>query len=183
MSTGSTTKTLLLLCCSGLILTSPGCMTTEYIPAAYQNDPDFWHYKYEQEKTRSLGQEERDYQREQTRLLREQRQLVEEERKALRDHEETCPTCGGVGEIICPTCLGRLYLGRCNACGGSGKRVCPGCARGEGSRCRHNHDSRGRIFCVVCMGSGKDRCPRCDYLGTPTGTVKCNRCSGRGTIK
>ncbi len=178
-------KPILFFCCLGLILVAAGCVTREYVPVGAEDNPDYWRNKYEQERAQSTSREDRDYEREQTKLLREEQNRIEEGREALRERErdKTCPTCGGAGELVCPVCRGRLYLGRCNACSGSGKRACPNYTPGERNHCRHDHDSRGRIFCVACMGTGKERCSKCMYIGNPKGTIQCTRCSGRGTIR
>ena len=81
--------------------------------------------------------------------------------------EHTCPTCGGTGKLICPTCHGRLYLNvPCGSCQGTGRIVFQGTNQP----------------CPMCRGTGKTRCSTCMYIDVPQGTIQCQRCTGTGKI-
>ena len=114
----------------------------------------------------------------------------------------TCPTCGGRGEYTCPTCRGHRYLRqKCPVCNGKGKvcRTCGMCngkgrlygviGHKDGERCP-SCGGKGVVDCrrcVTCDGTGKKPCDRClrrvGALVKPTGTIKCNRCNGKGYIE
>lgn len=105
---------------------------------------------------------------------------------------QTCPTCGGAGEIKCSTCGGKGYISvssvsACQRCGGRGFVNCTRCG-GSGflpdGRVCDLCSGRGTIICPTCGGSGKatisarQTCSACGGTGATT----CPTCHGTGKI-
>ena len=82
--------------------------------------------------------------------------------------EHTCQTCGGTGKILCPTCQGKAYLGRCAACNGTGQSW--------------NANHTINYGCIQCNGTGRQKCTTCLYINVPQGTIQCQRCTGTGKV-
>ncbi|PTL75436.1 zinc finger-like domain-containing protein [Vitiosangium sp. GDMCC 1.1324] len=80
-------------------------------------------------------------------------------------HLAPCGTCGGDGQVTCPTCSGTLRAS-CGGCGGTGKQM---------SRARK---SFRLVNCRDCRGKGTKKCTRCTK-----GQVSCSKCRGSGAMR
>jgi len=103
-----------------------------------------------------------------------------------------CNTCKGTGSIEkeCPVCNGKKTK-MCERCIGSGVLVstveCPDC-KGKGKnwlgmvckKCKGKGKIRKKEPCPECHNSGSIKCPRCKGKGTIT--TQCTECHGKGKI-
>lgn len=72
-----------------------------------------------------------------------------------------CPSCNGVGKILCHTCSGAGY------------KICPMCIGG------YRYDGGNRVICLYCGGTGKNECEECHG----TRIYDCLTCHGTGKVR
>lgn len=76
----------------------------------------------------------------------------------LGDETDTCPECGGNGEIECPECDGRGVV-ECTVCGGTGEN-----SENEDEYC-NMCDGDGEVECSECYGNSYETCSECNGDG------------------
>lgn len=78
--------------------------------------------------------------------------------------------------VLCNSCGGVGYLGRCSNCSGSGKVTCRICS-GRGWYTHRRCGGTGKIPCGKCSGKGRVTCPKCRGR-----KIVCPLCKGRRRI-
>jgi DnaJ-class molecular chaperone len=77
----------------------------------------------------------------------------------MAQHETTCKSCEGSGQVNCPECYGDKQI-TCRHCAGAG--TVPG-PTDLPSLCPHCNN--GRMACEKCRGTGKIPCVKCNGRG------------------